>query len=174
MKADVRQSMLKARRQLDPGTVREKSGTILARLRALPAYREARAVLFYFPINNEVDTVPLIREALEEKRVLLPYMEDGIKAARVTDLDDLTEGMYGTKEPVTKEPAAFDLVLVPGLAFDRARNRIGYGKGWYDRFLASCNAGTIGLAFGMQIVDSLPVEPHDIPMDIVVTEEGII
>jgi 5-formyltetrahydrofolate cyclo-ligase len=128
------------------------------------------------PIKDEVDTRELVRDALREKAVLLPYVaQERIYAGAITDLDDLSRGPYGTLEPATKRPAAeIDLVLVPGVAFDRSRHRLGYGKGYYDAFLRGVPAVKVGVAFARQIVPSIPAEAHDVQMDIVVTEEGVL
>ncbi len=155
-----------------------KSAQACARLEALPEFTRARCVLLFLPMRGEIDTEPLVARALAAKRVLLPYVEgETLRAARIAGIGDTVIGPYGTREPARKEPVAtdeIDLVVVPGLAFDRARNRLGHGKGHYDRFLPRLRATRIGLAFADQIVDRIAHEAHDVPMDLVVTEEGVI
>ena len=99
-----------------------------------------------------------------------------LEIARVTSETKMERGAYGVPEPVTDELASIqdmDLVLAPGVAFDREGNRLGYGKGYFDRLLKDCACPKVGLAYEMQMVDHVPEHQGDIPMDKVVTEEKI-
>ncbi len=177
---ELRQSILSARRQLPLQDVNQKSQMIVERLCGLSQWHHAQTVLLYVAFRNEVETRSLIDRAVEEgKRVLLPV---SIKKTRALELypvlgsHDLVEGAYGIMEPRRGQepipPTQVDLVVVPGVVFDRSGNRLGYGAGYYDRFLESCRPEVVrvALAFDLQLIDHLPAEPHDQRMDYVITE----
>jgi 5-formyltetrahydrofolate cyclo-ligase len=149
----------------------------------LEELRRARCVALYAAMPLEVSTDILIRNFLAEgKVVLLPrtvWSERRMDMVRVSDPDtDLAPGPKGIMEPIGEEiiaPGDIDLVIVPGRAFDRSCNRVGQGGGFYDSFLAGTRQDCVRCApaFGMQIFDSVPVQAHDLPVDIVVTEKDI-
>ena len=153
-----------------------KSRDIVRKIKKDDGFRNAKTVMFYFSTEHEVQTKTLIEESLlAGKRVALPYVDGNhseIRAAAVGNLaEDVHKGSYGLMEPKSEklrliDTAQIDIVLVPGLAFDHAKNRLGRGKGYYDRFLAKLPRGvkTFGLAFDFQIVKSLPVTELDIPL----------
>ena len=157
-----------------------KSAIVAAKLRKISSFEQAKTILFYYAIDKEVATQELILEAIQKnKKVALPYMNKNssmIHAALITNIEsDLVRGDYGIMEPkleIRTEVAVsgIDLVVVPGLAFDQAKYRLGRGKGFYDRFLAKLprRTVTIGLAFDFQVVESLPVTELDIPVSRVV------
>ncbi|MFW6022863.1 MAG: 5-formyltetrahydrofolate cyclo-ligase [Halanaerobiaceae bacterium] len=138
-------------------------------------------LLLYYSIRNEIITHELIKNLLMmEKEVYLPYISNdkkNIKIAQITNLlSDMQDGAFGIKEPVNKDNSdinKMDIIVVPGLIFDRNGYRIGYGGGYYDRLLGSLNNDitTIGLAYEDFLQDSLPVENFDIPVDIIITEK---
>ncbi|HUK77572.1 MAG TPA: 5-formyltetrahydrofolate cyclo-ligase [Thermoleophilia bacterium] len=169
------------RRDAMAGEERRAAGAALfARLTAVPAVAEASAVLCFASFRTEVDTAPFISWCLERGvTVALPRIvgPHHMEAFGVADLRrDLTPGRFGIPEPrpglALVEPATFDVVIVPGSAFDRDGGRMGYGGGFYDTFLARMRAGArrIGICFDLQVVDRVPVEPHDLCVDLVVTE----
>lgn len=160
------------------------SRRIADNVESMDAFRNATTVMAYWPFRNEVDTSLLVRAALENgKRVILPRT---IKSERrlathiVTDIDrDLKPGAYGIMEPLPElqEAAAneIEFVVVPGLVFDRAGNRIGYGGGYYDRFLPQLHrAAKVAVAFDLQLVKRVPAESMDRPVDYIVTEKEVI
>lgn len=151
---------------------------------AMEAFRQAATVMAYWPFRNEVDTSLLVRAALADgKRVVLPRT---IKSERrlathiITDVErDLRPGAYGIMEPLPDLPEAradeIQFVVVPGLAFDRVGNRIGYGGGYYDRFLPQLQrAAKVAVAFDLQMVHRVPAEARDRPVDYIVTEKEVI
>ncbi|HEY7471963.1 MAG TPA: 5-formyltetrahydrofolate cyclo-ligase [Gemmatimonadota bacterium] len=179
-KAAIRERMLAVRGAMDD-TVRDAWSTaIVERLEDMPVWRDARVVHTYVgAIAGEVATRGLVRRALAEgKRVVCPrvrWRPRGLESYAIGSLDDLVESRRGLWEPdpARAEPVAvdaMDAVVVPGLAFDRSGWRIGFGAGLYDRFLSTVDAPRIALAFSLQLQDSLPVEPHDEPVDWIVTE----
>lgn len=160
------------------------SRRIADNVESMDAFRNATTVMAYWPFRNEVDTSLLVRAALENgKRVILPRT---IKSERrlathiVTDIDrDLKPGAYGIMEPLPELPEAaaneIEFVVVPGLVFDRAGNRIGYGGGYYDRFLPQLHrAAKVAVAFDLQLVKRVPAESMDRPVDYIVTEKEVI
>lgn len=159
--------------------VLEASARIGERVLAMPEYRAAKKVFCYHSLPMEVQTGGLIREMLRQgKEVYLPVTKRGglMKAVRLRDADAVHRGAFKVMEPDGDEeidPALLDLILTPGLAFDRAGGRIGYGAGCFDRFLPRCRGTIVGLALTMQLVDRVPMEPHDVFMHQVVTEEAV-
>ncbi|MDI3328850.1 MAG: 5-formyltetrahydrofolate cyclo-ligase [Alicyclobacillaceae bacterium] len=139
----------------------------------------AGTLLAYVPIRSEVDIRPAVDRARRRgMTVAFPKVRpDGdLEAIPALRWEDLRAGAFGIPEPEGNpvEPARIDAVLVPGIAFDRLGRRLGYGKGYYDRFLRRVpGAAKAGVAFAGQWVDRLPADPHDVPVDYVITEEGI-
>lgn len=158
------------------------SARIRSHLASSPELRGARAIAAYAATDAEVDLDPLLDVLLERGvAVHLPVVEGAeLVTARVHHLaDDLDTGYRGVREPrpdLPREPApAVDAVLVPGLAFSPEGGRAGYGGGHFDRLLARIEGALrIGVAFGAQVLDDVPVGPHDVSMDMLVTEEGIL
>ena len=136
-------------------------------------YCNAKTVYGYLPYNQEVRTVPLLQQALRDgKRVAVPkcYGEE-MRFIYLTDLSQVAPGYAGIPEPILDEPVAAEedaLVLMPGVAFTAAGERIGYGGGFYDRFLSQePNHPTVALCYEFQMVESLPTAEFDIPVDLV-------
>lgn len=156
------------------------SREIEKKLFLLPEFREASAVLFFASFRSEISTLPMIRHALEAgKRVILPKVKGNELALfEITDFDsDTAAGAWGIPEPLEANPVTIgdvDLLIVPGLAFDESGNRLGYGAGFYDRMLPSYKKKTVALAFELQMVPKIPVSPHDIPIQKIVTEKRIV
>ena len=146
---------------------------------ALTEVASARSVLLFYSFGTEVPTKGMAGRLVSAgKRLLFPYLtEEGVmEAAEVGPGDSLEPSEYGPSEPgnrVAVDPAEIDLVIAPGLAFDRDGHRLGYGGGHYDRYLGRThpNAPRIGVGFSLQMVEQVPVEPADEPVDIVVTDQ---
>lgn len=155
---------------------------IMRRVRGLSEYQKAACVLLYLSIGHEVDTYQLIEQAFSDgKRVCVPrcYTEGIMDAVEISSLSELNPGMYGILEPDVNAPAfdagQLDLILVPAMAFDRARNRLGRGAGYYDRFLERAEqAVTVGVCRSTRLFDCVPHEPHDKKVDILITEHEVI
>ncbi len=171
------------RRQLAPAWKASASQAIISRLEALPTFQQAQVIHTYVAWRNEVGTHDLIRRLLQEgRRVAVPKVEPATGQLQhyfITAFSELQKGAFGILEPPLDPnglaaPSQFDLVLVPGLAFDRAGNRLGMGKGHYDRFLAEVHAPKIALAYDFQLVEKLPVEAHDQRVNIIITEKNVI
>lgn len=156
-------------------THQSQSAEILAALEAHPAFGAASTVLLYHSLPDEVDTHAFVRKWSTMKRILLPVVVgDNLELRVYTGPADLTTGAYGIEEPTGARFAdygAIDLIVVPGVAFDRNGNRLGRGKGYYDRLLPRIpSAYKVGICFPFQIVDEVPAEPFDVRMDEVVTK----
>lgn len=138
------------------------------------AYKSAKTIYGYLPYNQEVRTVPILQQALRDgKKVAVPKVYgDEMRFIYMTDLSLVEKGYSGIPEPVADEPVADDshaLVLMPGLAFDVKGGRIGYGGGFYDKFLAKePDHPTVALCYAFQMVEQLPAEEFDIPVDMVI------
>ena len=155
------------------------SREIKERLFDLPEYRSCKVVMFYIAHDNEVETRDMIAESLNNKKVLVPCTSlesNMIYPVEIENLENLERGAFGILEPKNKKIYAgdIDIIIVPGIAFDLRGYRIGYGKGFYDRFLKDASSLKVGLAFDFQVVDHIMEDVNDVPVDIVITEKRII
>ncbi len=180
-KALLRERMRKLREKLGDNEVEEKSSEITKKLVQLEEYAKAKTVILYMGATKEVKTEEAVKAALGAgKRVAVPVSDlknKRIIPTQLTSLADLKPGAYGILEPAggkTVSGEEVELAIVPGLAFDKKGNRLGYGLGFYDRFLRDTNAKKVALAFDMQIVDRVPASGHDIAMDAIITEKRVI
>ena len=142
-------------------------------------YKQARQIYAYCPLGNEADICPLIEEAWRSgKQVAFPKVfGKEMRYFEMRDFAQLAKGAFGVMEPPETIPADWPdaLVLVPGVAFDRAKNRMGYGGGYYDRYFAEKESHILlGVAYAFQIAEYIPTEATDRRMDAVATERGIL
>lgn len=172
-KKNLRRSIRERKRAMTPDQIREKSECLGRLLAESELYRQAKTIYGYLPYNQEVRTVPMLERALTEgKQVAVPKVYgDEMRFVYLTDLTQVSDGYAGIPEPIADGPVAEDktaLVLMPGLAFDREGYRIGYGGGFYDRFLAQePEHPTVALCYDFQMFDRLETEEFDIPVDLV-------
>lgn len=173
----IRDHFLSERRALSEEIVLSQSRLIQGRLLDSAMFREAVCLALYCAVNNEVRTEEVARRALElGKTVAYPRVNgDRLEFARIGSLRELAPGYRGIPEPNgvdLLEVAQFDLVVVPGVAFDRSGHRLGYGRGFYDRALAECrpDCARVGFAYEAQVVGALPVAAHDVPLTTLMTE----
>src|SRR4029453_12410410 len=154
------------------------SEQICLRLKQQPLWGQAQTVLFYLPLPEEPDVLPLLQEALVAgKTVTLPRysaVEDTYIPCQVENLaGDLQPGQYGIREPspvcTTFDLNKLDFLLVPGVGFARTGSRLGRGKGYYDRLLAQARGVKCGVAFDWQVTFEVPLEPHDVCLDCILT-----
>lgn len=183
MKNPIRHQFLEKRDSLTEKERHEKSVEIKNRLYSLPEFKSAKNILFYVSLNSEVDTKAIIKEQLskKEKKIIIPYVEKNNPLLQLSELksfDELEPKTFNILEPKDEFIRKFDLnkldiILIPGIAFDMNGHRIGYGYGYYDRFLKKLknNAKKIGLAFEFQVVESIAESPHDVPVDYIITEK---
>lgn len=181
-KQEIRKRILEKRNNLNKQWIVNKSRKIHRRLVSTKEFQKAGTIMFYITKDNEVETKSMIELALRKRKTVCAPCTDKINRklhpAIIKDLKrDLVKGNYDILEPRKKasRPKKIDLVITPGIAFDANGHRLGRGKAYYDRFLERLkNIPKIGLAFDFQIVDKLPVDNHDIPVDKVITEKRII
>ena len=183
-KEEIRGRILKCRNRMTPEEITAKSGEIVLRLTGLPEIREAAVLMIYLSFGSEVQTDGILRWAWGNgKRIVVPRCrpeERRLTPCLLSGFSELETGHYGIREPKAERVRAvpaeeIDAVLVPAVAFDRRGYRVGYGGGYYDRFLPKVpRAARIGAAFACQMVGRIPAGPHDIPVDRIATEEGIL
>lgn len=172
-KQELRRHIREQKRAMTNAQIEEKSTRLGQLFAASSLYREATAIYGYMPYNQEVRTVPMLEQAIADgKRVAVPKCcGDEMKFIWMDDLTQVEKGYAGIPEPVADGPVADDphaLVLMPGLAFDREGHRIGYGGGFYDKFLAQePNHPTLALCYDFQMMEHLETEEFDIPVDCV-------
>ncbi len=181
MKQELRKQMREMRKALSPVSYARKSRAICEEIENLDLFKEADDVLFYVSNDEEVSTHDFIQEQLKQGRnVYLPRVEgDQLVICRIQEWEDLDTGFLSILEPnqdcAVCHPSLIDVVLVPGIAFDKRGYRVGYGRGHYDRLLSTLpEAQKIGLAFEEQLVEHIEQEIHDIPVDLIVTDTQII
>ena len=184
MKKQLRTSLLAKRRALDPAERQAHDEAILRHLTAMPEVQAARTILLYLDFRDEPTSDAMIRwglfagklicapKTIVEERRLIPI--------RIEDPDDLISGAYGIREPRDSEEArveieTIDTVILPGVGFDRRGGRLGYGGGYYDRFLPKLRPDVvkIAVAYELQVLPEVPLEPHDTKLDALVTEAGV-
>ena len=172
-KTELRREIRALKRAMTEAEIEERSAKLAQLFFASRAYQNAKTIYGYLPYNQEVRTVPMLERALKDgKKVAVPkvYGEE-MKFLYLDDLNAVAKGYAGIPEPIADEPVAHDetaLVLMPGLAFDPQGHRIGYGGGFYDKFLAAePNHPTLALCYEFQMLPKLDVEDHDIPVDTV-------
>jgi 5-formyltetrahydrofolate cyclo-ligase len=164
----------------------EVSRAIVSSFMAQPEYTAARTVMFYIDVRSEVRTRQALPDALRSgKRIVVPYCVEGeLELFHLEDMDELATGMYRILEPkpelrgvASKRVAVeeLDLVMVPGVAFDRRGARMGHGKGYYDKLLEHARPDTplVALAFECQLFPEIPVGDHDVFMDKIITEVAV-
>jgi len=182
-KKDLRQRILLQLLSLTKDEIKRRSKDVEQKLSALSIYKQAKLIMAYYPLKGEVDILSMIRKDLSMKRFCFPVMdlkEKRLRIFEVLNLDrDFIPGPFGVQQPDmlrTKEVdvRSIDMVIVPGLAFDYQKNRLGRGAGFYDRFFerTSSSIEKIGIAFRFQILENLPTHPRsDKKVDKVVSED---
>jgi 5-formyltetrahydrofolate cyclo-ligase len=184
-KKEMRAQLLLQRGALPVEVCQAKSLEISSRLLASPEFKAARVIQCYLAVATEAQTAQVIRQALRlKKRVAVPITDPNKRMLSLSELADLNPDMlqpgpFGILQPRPSsfravQPSEIDLWLLPGIAFDEEGNRLGFGGGYYDRFLPGRRGAAIGLAFDFQIVESLPVEENDHSVDQVITEKRTI
>ena len=174
-KKALRAEIRAKKRALTEEQIVRYSEELAQKLFAHPLYQAAKSIYGYMSYNQEVRTMPILRQAQADgKRVAVPkvYGETDMRFLWLDDPSRIAPGAFGIPEPVDDGPEADDpaaLVLMPGLAFDPQGHRLGYGGGFYDRFLAAEPHPTIALCYAFQLLPQLETEAHDIPVDAVLS-----
>ncbi|MBN2484317.1 MAG: 5-formyltetrahydrofolate cyclo-ligase [Candidatus Omnitrophica bacterium] len=179
-KQSIRNQLLEQLLSLTLREVERRSKHVEQKIQRLSEYIRAQYVMAYYPLKGEVNLLGMLRKDLKRKIICFPVIQGNkLKAYQVEDIDsDLVSGPLGVRQPDTARCqevplAELDLVIVPGIAFDKYRNRLGRGGGYYDRFLKELpdKAKTVGVAFDLQIIEDLPhTTAHDVKVDMLLTE----
>ncbi len=180
-KTALRAQALLLRQEHDPLLKVQKDEKILENLEKIPEFTQSSRVLFYLPIKGEVNLEPLFEKYKGKKQFYLPRVDNKQKKLIIHPITSLTEtspGNYDIPEPhdhlPETDPQDLNIILVPGILFDRRGHRIGYGHGHFDRLLKDTAALKIGIAYEFQITNTIPNEPHDEAMNIIITEKNIL
>jgi 5-formyltetrahydrofolate cyclo-ligase len=176
LKNQLRQAMKARFAAITPEEYLSYNSVIEQRFFELPIVKNSNKIMIYYSINQEVETVSLINLLLTMgKTVALPACtpDKNLRTGIIHDMAELIPGIFGLSEPgpttLEIKPCDLDLIVVPGVAFDKKGFRLGHGVGYYDRFLAVTNTFKLGLAYDFQLVDELPIDPHDIAIDAILT-----
>jgi 5-formyltetrahydrofolate cyclo-ligase len=185
MKKTIKREVLKRRDEIPTDVKKIKDAFIKERLFSLPEFIAAKTIFFYASFRSEVQTLSMIEESLKlGKKVVLPKVDKGrhrLMLYEIKDISELSPGYMGIPEPslfderlVTLDD--IELIIIPGAAFDYSGNRLGYGGGYYDILLSERKKEIpiIALAYEEQLVDSIPSEKHDVKVDMIVTDKGVI
>ena len=185
-KQEIRQNLLERLLSLTKNEIKRRSENVEDKLSELPLYKKAKMIMVYYPLLGEVDILREIRRDLGNKRFCFPVMDLEAKNLRIfeiTNLDqDFITGPWGIIQPDTQSSKEvnikeIDIVVIPGLAFDKKKNRLGRGAGFYDRFLQNITTPTkkVGIAFEFQILENLPTNlSWDQKVDTIVSENFVI
>ncbi len=179
-KADIRKHVKALKKELSTDTKTQSAKLVFEKLNALDSWKLAKNVLLYNSLPDELDTHSLIENAIinGKKNIYLPRVNgDDLDIVRVENLGELTSGAFNIYEPNGNNiitPDMLDLIIIPGVAFDRFGNRLGRGKGFYDRLLACTNAKKIGICYDCQLLEGIPTEAHDKKMDAIITPSEIL
>ena len=180
MKNQIREQNKSKRRAMSKDEAREKSKAAARAFTECEIYKNAKQIMVYLPLGNETDTRDVVLAAFRDgKSLVLPVTDTktGIITPCIYEKDtELIKGEFSVSEPESIVPADMsktDVVLVPGIAFDKSGNRVGFGKGCYDRLLKDTTAVKVGFCYDFQICDEIPACDHDVKMDFLVTENGI-
>lgn len=172
-KKQLRSLIRDQKRAMSPEQIQQKSERLCELFLNTEQYKNAKTVYGYLPYNQEVRTVPALQQALQDgKQVAVPKVYgDQMRFIYITDFDSLEKSDMGIPEPIADTPVADDpaaLVLMPGVVFDKEGHRIGYGGGFYDKFLAAePEHPTVALCYDFQVLPKLETEEFDIPVDLV-------
>ena len=174
-KQELRKIMLDKRKRIN--NKEELSNIIINKIISLDIYKEANVIAIYNSLDNEVNTKDLINKSIINKKVLLPkIVNNKIVFIKINKDTNYTKSKIGVIEPIGNVYSdKIDLIIVPGVSFDRKLNRLGFGKGYYDKFLSNNNnIFKIGVCFDEQIINKLPTESHDIKMNLVITDKRVL
>jgi len=174
----IREDIAAHKKNISEDLIIELSRKICARVVQTELFQKAGCVALYYALNDEVQTSELLEEWYEKKKIALPVISgENINFHAYKGKEHLKTGALGIAEPASTEvipPGNIDLFIIPGVAFDSKRNRLGRGKGYYDKYLAGINKPMIGICFDFQRIDTIPSEKHDIKMDMIITENQTI
>lgn len=177
-KKELRKKVSTLKGEFSRDELKTLSDKVIVNLSNTDIFKKADTILLYYSMPDEVNTEILIHLMNDKKNILLPIVDKtGLILKKYTSNNDLQISSYGIKEPTGDAFTDYDdidLVVVPGVAFDRAFNRMGRGKGYYDRLLPKIKAPKLAICFDFQLFDNIPFDDNDVKMDIIVCESEII
>ena len=180
-KCELRRINKEKRRNLFVEEIKEKSEKASEIFLKSDIYKNAKTIMLYYPLGNETDTSYIAKRALNDKKTVVYPITDmktnELTAVIADDNTSFSKGGYSVFEPNSDkviDKNAIDVIIVPGIAFDKKGYRVGFGKGCYDRFLSDVNALKIGFCYSFQIADKILFDEHDICMDYLISEDGLI
>ncbi len=174
-KKKIRKLIREQKKRTPKDELKRQSRLIQEKLMALPEFQNAGHILLYNALPDEVDTKDILTRWYEKKKLYLPVIKgDDLEIVPYEGEERMVaEKIYGIPEPIGKklqDESPIDLIVIPGMAFDSRNNRLGRGKGYYDRILKRLpDVPKIGLAFDFQMIEQVPAEPHDVKMDMILT-----
>lgn len=174
-KKQIRRAIKSHRLSLDPFLARERASYVFAEIENMEQFHSAITVLAFWSLPDEINTHDFVIKWAASKRIVLPVVVgDELELRLFSGVENMEQsGGFGIMEPKTGQlvnPDEIDFAIIPGVAFDRKGNRLGRGKGYYDRTLPLLRrAVKVGIAYEFQIIDSVPVSEHDIPVDLVIS-----
>lgn len=176
-KSEIRRNIRRLRMMLSDVEKEQAAAEVFSRLENTAAFMMADNILIYHSLPDELQTISFLRKWSDKKHFYLPRV-NGVNLDLLPYVEsELRRGAYDIEEPSGSDTADvddIDLMIIPAVAFDRKGNRLGRGKGFYDRLLATTNATKIGVGYEFQLFDELPSEKHDVPMNIVITQYSYI
>jgi 5-formyltetrahydrofolate cyclo-ligase len=173
-KADIRKSIKEQKKLLTDDDKATAAELAFAKLEQTPQFVNANNILMYHSLPDEISTHAFIDKWCECKHIFLPRVNGDDLDILAYNKDAMHQGSFNIEEPdgdALCKLSDIDLIIVPGVAFDAKCNRVGRGKGYYDRLLTESSAPKIGMAYDLQIVEQIDIEPHDIPVDMVITDK---
>lgn len=179
-KSILRKEIAARKKQFSSEQLNSWSEQIMEKLSTTDLFQQAHCIAIYHALPQEVQTAVFIEKWYQQKKLALPLVQgDDLLFLPYTGKDSIQKGSFGILEPiVTKDSESveseIDLIVVPGVAFDRQHNRMGRGRGFYDRLLSTLHVPTIGICFDFQLLAEIPTEPFDKKMDLIITENEII
>jgi len=177
-KNEIRNLILEKRKKIEEKKIIERGNRVKESFFSLKEFKKANTIMSFVSFGKEICTQNIIKEALKLKKVAVPKIIDSVIApCLIKNFGELKKGKYGILEPSETNKVSLkdiDIVLVPGIVFDKRGYRIGYGKGYYDVFLNGSDVLKIGLCMDFQIIDKIPNDEWDVKMDMVISEKRII
>ncbi|MBA4336848.1 5-formyltetrahydrofolate cyclo-ligase [bacterium] len=179
-KADLRDKIGTKRRNISPAQKTKFDDQIYKNIIGMTEWKKAKNIFIYISTKEEVSTIKLIEDCFGKKKIIIPKSHakfNTLTLHEIKSFDDTSKGKYSILEPLphTKiiDPKDVDLAIIPGVVFDKKGHRIGYGKAYYDGLSVHLKCPKIGLAYEVQIVDNIPAQEHDVPVNQIVTEKTI-
>ena len=174
-KKEIRKRIRERKKSFSLDQKRNKSKSIFEKLEKLDHFKESSVIMVYWSMDDEVYTHEFVQNLHGKKRIILPIVKgDTLILKEFSGMSKMKIGeQFGIAEPIGKpfeEVEQLDLIIVPGVAFDEERNRLGRGKAYYDKLLKSTTALKVGVCFDFQLIDKVPVDEHDIKMDLIISD----